>query len=58
MELSLKTVVVKHLSIEGTKKSTVVNKKKIKHKTSIQPKILILACIGALNQKPVIHSPG
>ena len=35
MEISLKTVDVKHLSIEGTKKSTAEKKKKIIHKTSI-----------------------
>ena len=58
MELSLKTVDVKHLSVEGTKKSTIVKTMKIKHKTSIQPKILILTCMGTLNQKTMSHSPG
>ena len=57
MEISLKTVDVKHLSIEGTKKSTAEKTKKIIHKTSIQLKILISACMGTLNQKPMSHSP-
>ena len=61
MEPSLKIVDVKHLSLEGTKKKkkkTVVKTKNLKHNTSIKPKILILACMGTLNQEPTSHSLG
>ena len=58
MELSLKIEDVKNLSVEGTKKSSVEKTEKTKHKTSIQPKLLILACMGTLNQEPMSHSSG
>ena len=47
MEPSLKTIDVKHLSVEGTKKSIVVKTKN-----------LISKCIGTLDQEPMSHSPG